>query len=174
MGMHAHYPPIYRALDTRVDSGHWISCMELSRRQAFSAGIATLICRPALARAGQITDHAGRSVPIPLTVGRVLPAGPPASILLYTAAPDLLLGWPRALSPEERAFILPDVAARPEVGRLTGRGNTANLELILKLKPDLIVDVGSITDTYISLADRVQNQTGLPYALLDGRLAQSG
>src|SRR5262245_26112812 len=147
--------------------------MELNRRQAFSAGIATLICRPALAHAGQITDHAGRSVPIPLTVGRVLPAGPPASILLYTAAPDLLLGWPRALSPEERAFILPDVAARPEVDRLTGRGSTANLELIVKLKPDLIVDVGSITDTYISLADRVQSQTGLPYALLDGRLTRS-
>src|SRR5262245_51060371 len=139
--------------------------MELNRREALSAGIATIICRPALAQAGQMTDHAGRTVPIPPTVGRVLPAGPPASILLYTAAPDLLLGWPRALSPEERAFILPDVAARPEVGRLTalpadvtdeaataagaagrggggdragGRGSTANLELIVKLKPDLI------------------------------------
>lgn len=57
-------------------------------------------------------------------------------------------------------FVLPDIAARPEVGRLTGRGNTANLKLIVQLKPDLIVDVGSMTDTYISLADRVQSQTG--------------
>ena len=44
-------------------------------------------------------------------------------------------------------FVLPDIAARPEVGRLTGRGNTANLKLIVQLKPDLIVDVGSMTDT---------------------------
>jgi hypothetical protein len=44
-------------------------------------------------------------------------------------------------------FVLPDIAARPEVGRLTGRGNTANLKLIVQLKPDLIVDVGRMTDT---------------------------
>jgi iron complex transport system substrate-binding protein len=64
---------------------------------------------------------------------------------------------------------LPDVGGRPEVGRITGRGNTANLEAVLALKPDLILDVGSVNPTYISLADRVQEQTGIPYALLDGR-----
>jgi iron complex transport system substrate-binding protein len=117
-----------------------------------------------------ITDGADRQVPIPTNVSRVFPAGPPAAILLYTLAPDLLIGWPRANRPEERAFLLPDVGGRPEIGRLTGRGNTANLEVVLQLKPDLILDVGSTTATYVSLADRVQEQTGIPYALLDGRL----
>ena len=55
------------------------------------------------------------------------------------------------------------------MGRITGRGNTANLEVVLALKPDLILDVGSVNPTYVSLADRVQQQTGVPYALLDGR-----
>jgi iron complex transport system substrate-binding protein len=116
-----------------------------------------------------LTDHAGREVVIPGRVARVFPAGPPAAILLYTLAPDLLIGWPRANQPHEREFLLPDVGARPEVGRLTGRGNTANLEVVLALKPDLILDVGSIDGTHVSLADRVQQQTGIPYALLDGR-----
>jgi iron complex transport system substrate-binding protein len=107
-------------------------------------------------------------VPIPEQVARVFPSGPPAAILLYTLAPDLLLGWPRANSAEERAFLLPDVGARPEVGRLTGRGNTANLETVIALKPDLILDVGYVDPTYTSLAERVQQQTGIPYALLDG------
>jgi iron complex transport system substrate-binding protein len=40
---------------------------------------------------------------------------------------------------------------------------------VLALKPDLILDIGTVTDTYVSLADRVQEQTGIPYALLDGR-----
>ena len=53
--------------------------------------------------------------------------------------------------------------------RLTGRGNTTNLEVLLKLKPDLILDIGTISDSYASLATRVQEQTGIPYALLDGR-----
>jgi iron complex transport system substrate-binding protein len=99
----------------------------------------------------------------------VFPAGPPAAIFLYTLAPELLIGWPRANRPEEREFLLPDVGGRPEVGRITGRGNTANLEVVLALKPDLILDVGSVDPTYVSLAERVQQQTGIPYALLDGR-----
>ena len=102
-------------------------------------------------------------------VTRVFPAGPPAAIMLYTLAPELLIGWPRANRPEEREFLLPDIGARPEIGRITGRGNTANLEVVLALKPDLILDVGSTTQTYVSLAERVQEQTGIPYALLDGR-----
>ncbi len=66
-------------------------------------------------------------------------------------------------------YMLPDVCARPEVGRITGRGNSANLESVIALKPDLILDVGSTSGTFRSLAERVQEQTGIPYALLDGR-----
>ena len=116
-------------------------------------------------------DAAGRSVPVPAKVTRVFPAGPPAAILLYTLAPDLLIGWPRANRPEECAYMLPEICTRPEVGRITGRGNTANLETVLALKPDLILDVGSTSATFVSLADRVQEQTSIPYALLDGRFA---
>jgi iron complex transport system substrate-binding protein len=50
--------------------------------------------------------------------------------MLYTLAPDLLLGWPRANRPQECAYMLPDICARPELGRITGRGNTANLETV--------------------------------------------
>jgi iron complex transport system substrate-binding protein len=39
---------------------------------------------------------------------------------------------------------------------------------VLALKPDLILDIGSVNPTYVSLADRVQQQTGIPYALLEG------
>jgi len=121
------------------------------------------------AHAATVTDATGRALAVPAMVERVFPAGPPAAILLYTLAPDLLLGWPRANRPEECAYMLPDVCGKAEIGRITGRGNTANLELVLALKPDLIVDVGSISATFVSLASRVQEQTGIPYALLDGR-----
>jgi iron complex transport system substrate-binding protein len=120
-----------------------------------------------------VADAAGRRLAVPPRVERVFPAGPPAAIMLYTLAPDLLLGWPRANRPEERAFLLPEIGARREVGRLTGRGNTANLEEVLQLKPDLILDIGSTTATYVSLADRVQAQTGVSYVLIDGRFANT-
>jgi iron complex transport system substrate-binding protein len=142
--------------------------MSLDRRTLI-AGLSAAVLAPRAVRAATVTDGAGRAVPVPERVERVFPAGPPAAIFLYTLAPELLIGWPRANRPEEREFLLPDVGGRPEVGRITGRGNTANLEVVLALKPDLILDVGSVTPTYVSLADRVQQQTGIPYALLDGR-----
>jgi iron complex transport system substrate-binding protein len=142
--------------------------MRFSRRTILTGTTATLLAPPP-ARAATVTDATGRAVPVPERVARVFPAGPPAAILLYTLAPDLLLGWPRANRREECEFMRPDICARPEIGRITGRGNTANLEVVLALKPDLILDVGSTAPTFVSLAVRVQEQTGIPYALLDGR-----
>src|SRR5262249_26460952 len=131
--------------------------MPLDRR-AILVGSAASLFLPRRSRAAgvaSIVDATGRAVPIPSSVARVFPAGAPAAIMLYTLAPDLLLGWPRANRPEECELMLPDVCRRPELGRLTGRGNTANLESVLALKPDVIVDVGSTRPTLISLAARV-------------------
>ena len=143
--------------------------MKFERRKILT-GLSAVLMAPCSARAAVLTDGAGRAVRIPDRVTRVFPAGPPAAIMLYTLAPDLLIGWPRANRKEECEFMLPDICARPEVGRITGRGNSANLELVLKYKPDLILDVGSTSSTFVSLANRVQQQTDIPYALLDGRL----
>jgi iron complex transport system substrate-binding protein len=61
----------------------------------------------------------------------------------------------------------------PEIGRLTGRGNTVNLESVVQLAPDLVLDVGSTNATYVSLADQVQGQTHIPAVLIGGRLADT-
>ena len=140
-----------------------------SPRRAFHALIALLLlgATPALART--VTDSAGRQVAIPDTVARVFAAGPPTSALLYVLAPQTMIGWVRAPRDAEKPFLLPSVRDLPELGRLTGRGDTLNLERLIDAKPDLVIDFGSINDTYRSLADRVQAQTGIPYLLIDGR-----
>jgi len=127
----------------------------------------------ATAQARTITDAAGRKVEIPDTIMRVLPAGPPASVLVYVLAPEKLTGWVKAPSDEEKAFLLPSVRDLPAYGRLTGKGGTANMEAVLAARPDLIIDVGTVDATYASLADKVQAQTGIPYILIDGSFAKS-
>ncbi|WP_156389545.1 iron ABC transporter substrate-binding protein [Methylobacterium sp. Leaf465] len=119
------------------------------------------------------TDAAGRTVAVPERPARILAAGPPASVLLYTLAPDRMVGWIRSPTPEEKPFLAPATRDLPVTGRLTGRGGTANVEAVLGLKPDLILDVGSTAPTYVSLADRVQAQTGIPYVLLDGHFEKT-
>src|SRR5262245_50782228 len=128
---------------------------------------------PAAAQTRSVVDSAGRTVQIPVRVSRVLAAGPPASVLLYTLAPETMVGWIREPSPEEKAYLAAPYKDLPAHGRLTGRGNTANIESVIAMKPDLIVDVGSTDATYVSLADRVQQQTGIPYILTDGHLART-
>jgi iron complex transport system substrate-binding protein len=141
----------------------------ITDRRGLLVGFAASVLVPRVARAATVTDVTGRAITIPDKVERIFAAGPPAAILLYTLAPELLLGWTRSLEPTQCAFLGPGACDKPEVGRLTGRGNTTNLEVLLNLKPDLVLDVGTINDTYISLASRVQEQSGIPYALLDGR-----
>src|SRR5262245_59025896 len=65
--------------------------MTLDRRTLI-VQLAAAMLAPRAARAGTVTDGAGRSVPVPARVERVFPAGPPAAIFLYTLAPELLLG----------------------------------------------------------------------------------
>ena len=85
--------------------------MQIDRR-IFLGGLSAALLAPDRARAESVTDSAGRAVPVPAQVTRVFPAGPPAAITLYTVAPDLLIGWPRANRADEREFLDPRRSAR--------------------------------------------------------------
>ena len=141
------------------------------KRRELLAGAALTWLVPGAAR-GQarrsFVDSAGRRIELPERVERIYAAGPPASILVFAIAPDKLIGWTTAWREAERPFIAKRYADLPTLGRLTGRGNTANVEVVLQAKPDFIVDYGTVSPTLSSLADRVQEQTGIPYVLLDG------
>lgn len=129
-----------------------------------------LLCPGTLLAQSPVADASGRTVRPPAKVERVYAAGPPASVLVFAIAPGKLVGWTRGMRPNEAQFFDERYASLPELGRLTGRGDTANVEVVLRAKTDLIVDVGSTAPSLASLAQSVQDRTGIPYALFDGRL----
>src|SRR5215472_11283169 len=131
------------------------------------------LVRASQVEARRFTDAAGREVELPERVTRVFAAGPPASLILFMVAPEKMLGWARAPSAKAGAFLPPRYAALPETGRLTGRGNTVRFEDLVRLAPDLILDVGSTAPTYVSLADEVERRTHIPEVLIGGRLADT-
>ncbi len=134
--------------------------------------LAVSLCA-AHAPAGEVTDSASRRVSVPDRVERVFAAGAPAAVAIAVLAPEKLLGWPVRLRDGTKPFLSRRLAELPELGRLTGRGDTANLEVVIANKPDVVVDYGTVAQTYISLADRVQSQTSIPVVLVDGRFANS-
>ncbi|MCQ4159855.1 ABC transporter substrate-binding protein [Roseomonas sp. GC11] len=120
-----------------------------------------------------LRDAAGRQAILPARVARVFAAGPTAALPVWSIAPDLLAGWPRAPSGAQLDFLPPEAAALPETGRLTGRaGDTASIEAVIAARADMILDYGSVTPPYAALADQLQARTRLPTLLLDGALAK--
>jgi iron complex transport system substrate-binding protein len=122
----------------------------------------------ATAAASQVVDSTGRTVRVPDHITRIVPAGPPAAVLLEALAPDLMIGWPSPLS-ESAPAVLPPVAARlPQIPRVTGRQDVS--AQIKDLKPDLILDYGNLSQRYADLAQATQQRTGIPTILLNGEL----
>ena len=156
--------------------------IELGRRRAARGAITAVaaILALVLSTAGGeadtslktwFTDSAGRRVEVPAEISRVLAAGPPAAVLLYSLAPDRLVGWPHALDAQTAAMLPRQYASLPVVGRLTGHGGGPTPQAIMALHPDIIIDIGDVNPTYAALADRFQQQIHIPYVLLDGRLS---
>src|SRR5689334_23304106 len=87
--------------------------------------------------AAAFTDAAGRHVELPARVEHVLAAGPPAAVLLYTLAPDKLIGWPEPLAPDTRKLLPARYGDLPVVGRLTEKGGLT-AAAVAALHPDLV------------------------------------
>ncbi len=125
-----------------------------------------LLCLLALnaASAAEVTDATGRRVTVPDHIARVLPAGPPAAVLLEAIAPGQTMGFTGKPSDAARAALAPEAANLPSVPRLTAGQD------IDALHPDLIVDYGTVSPRYSDLAKDTQRRTGVPTLLFDGAL----
>jgi len=126
--------------------------------------LAVMCVATASADAGSVVDATGRTVTIPDRISHVLPAGPPAAVLLAAIAPDESLGFTGKLSDAAKAALPAEVAGRPTLPRLTAGQDLGALH------PDLIIDYGTVSPRYIDLARDTQAQTGVPTLLFDGAL----
>lgn len=113
-----------------------------------------------------ITDDMGRTHTIPVEIKKVFSTSPVAAIMTYTLAPEKMAGWNYDLRPDESQYLLPSVLNLPNLGGWQGK-STGNIEEIIKAKPDVIISMGdNMGDTDVSLADKVQQQTGIPVILV--------
>lgn len=136
-------------------------------RRIVIAFLVLLLPAPPVA-AASLDDATGRTVHLPDHIARVFPAGPPAAVLMAALAPDLMLGWPMKLGSAARDALPPEVAALPPVPHLAVTPDAE--DAVRALHPDVIVDYGTVSATYISRAEKTQADTGIPTVLLDGKL----
>lgn len=118
----------------------------------------------------EITDMAGRKVKVKKDIQKVFCTSPVGTIATYTLDPDKLVGWNYELSSKEKEFILPEYHELPALGGWFGK-NTGSVEEILKIEPDIIISMGTIRETDISTANRLQEQLKIPVVLVEGELS---
>lgn len=119
-----------------------------------------------------ITDMLGNKVKIPEKVNSVYCTSPIGTYIMYTLAPDKLLGWNAALDDAAKPYIEEKYQSLPVLGGTQGGKSSFNTEQIIKLKPDIIIDVahkGEIPDNVKQLA----TQTGIPVVELDDAIAST-
>jgi iron complex transport system substrate-binding protein len=139
-------------------------------RRTVTTLLAVLLLAAGTARAADIKDATGRTVAVPDHPARVMPAGYPAAVLLAALAPDLMIGWTHQPSAEAAAFLPAALAKLPPVPRVTFEGAG---EAVKAYHPDLVLDYGDVTPRYVRDITGIQQATGIPSILLDGRLTEA-
>jgi iron complex transport system substrate-binding protein len=113
---------------------------------------------------------AGRQVQVPKQIHRVLGMSPMGTVLVYTLDPSLLVGWNYKSDPGESALLLPQYRDLPVLGGWFGKNTTGNLEIIMRVHPDVLISMGDPQGR--AQAERVQAQTHIPVVILAGELEE--
>jgi iron complex transport system substrate-binding protein len=117
-------------------------------------------------------DDAKRSVVLPAQVNRVFAAGAPAEVLLYTLAPEKLVGRNRVPEGEAVEFFPPAQRKPVFIRQLPEFDNPAADAELVALKPDLYVDYGTVNPDYVEALEVITKRTRLPGLILNGALSR--
>ncbi|WP_017755430.1 ABC transporter substrate-binding protein [Calidifontibacillus oryziterrae] len=117
-----------------------------------------------------IEDMAGRKVSIPTDINRIYTINEIGTIFLYTLAPEKLAGWNSKLG-SEKPFIKEEFHDLPVLGRWRGP-DSVNIEEILGVNPDIIINMGDVSEGYISESNEMEELFGVPVIMVDGSLTK--
>jgi iron complex transport system substrate-binding protein len=94
--------------------------------------------------------------------------------LMYMLAPDMMVGWNITPTKLEKKYIQQEFLKYVGLGGWYGKNTTGNVEEIIKRAPDVCFDLGTMDESYISEAERVQGLINTPVIMADGSLVKSG
>lgn len=121
----------------------------------------------ATVHAREIVDMTGRTVTIPDKLTKIFAPSPPGYNLLYTLAPQLLCGRAHPYRNQlERDMTLPELRDLPLIGAFGGDAEQADLEVLMAVKPDLLIITSMLDDIDNAEATRTRealDRTGIPY-----------
>lgn len=90
-------------------------------------------------QARELTDISGKRVTVPDRIRRAWATSPPATYMLYAMDPGVLAGLNTPVREWERRYFRKDIQQLPVLGGWYGQGNVPNIEMVLKVNPEIII-----------------------------------
>ncbi len=132
------------------------------------------------------TDSTGREVEVPSDITKIAPSGPLAQIVLFAVAPEMLVGLSSEWNPGDEQYIAADyynlrqcIAHHrdyynlPVLGQFYGKGEL-NLEEVVRVDPQIIIDIGEAKSTIVEDMDGIQEQLNIPTVHIDASTSTMG
>ncbi|MFA5354274.1 MAG: ABC transporter substrate-binding protein, partial [Thermodesulfovibrionales bacterium] len=109
----------------------------------------TIFLSVSQAEAREIADMTGRLVVVPDRISRVFATSPPGTYLLYAIDPSVIAGLNFPLWENEKKYTVKRLQNLPVIGGVVGQGRSINQEVLLSVRPDLII-IWSWKDTALN------------------------
>ena len=120
----------------------------------------------------EFTDSVGRTVVLPRQIKSVSPSGPLAQLLLVTICPELLVSLATSFSKTQARYLGEELTGLPVLGRFYGVNADMNYEEIIRMSPDVIIDIGTAKRNIDKDMDKLQEQTGLPTIFIEALITK--
>ncbi len=117
----------------------------------------------------KFTDSAGREVEVPTHITRIAASGAMAQIVVFSLAPDMLVGTASEWSDSAKQYIDPKYQDLPVFGAFYG-SEDINLEEVAAQEPQLIIDVGEAKKSIVEDMDGIMTQIGIPTVHIDATM----
>ena len=141
--------------------------MPLQSRAAWMA-VLLLLLSPRPGQAAGFVDATERFVVVPDRVARVMTVSQPADVLVFVLAPNKLVNWSTPPARAQRAYLPAKFARLPVIAAAPDPAEAARS--VVRLRPDLVIDCGPVSPEAAARAEQIQQQTGVPYIVLDNSI----
>ena len=122
----------------------------------------------------EFTDSLGRTVEIPANIERVAVSGAISQQVMFTFAPDLLVGLCDEMSDAEKTYVGEQYASLPVFGQIYGGKGSFNKEAVAAADPQLIIDIGEAKKGIEEDLDALQESIGVPVVHIEASLSTYG
>lgn len=120
------------------------------------------------------TDSLGREVSLPEELSRVAPSGNLSQMILYSLAPDTMVGFSSDPGESMSLYFSEEYKELPVFGTFYGKNADLNKEVLIAAQPQVVIDMGEIKENMAEDLDSLQKQLGIPVIFIEAELESTG